>query len=70
MQDLLAILIAAAAAAFLARRAWQRLTHRRAAACGSCSSCNSTNSLNSQPLVTISPIISHAKAQSREEVGA
>jgi hypothetical protein len=66
MQDLLAILIAVAAAAYLARRIWQRLAHRRAA-CDSCSSCSS---LKSQPLVSISPIMSHAKPQRREEVEA
>ena len=68
MQDILAILITLAAAAFLARRAWQRLAHRRAGACGSCSTCNSSTSLTSQPLITISPIMSHAKTQRREEV--
>jgi hypothetical protein len=69
MQDLFAILLALAAAAFLARRAWQRLTHRRAAACGSCSHCASPHSPQAPQLVSISPIISHAKAPSREEVG-
>jgi hypothetical protein len=56
MQDLLAILIALAAAAFLARRAWQRLAHRRAGACGSCAGCPSSGSLKSQPLVPIEQV--------------
>jgi hypothetical protein len=53
MQDLFAILIVLAAAAYLARRAWQRLAQRRAGACGSCPSCPAADSPKSQSLVTI-----------------
>src|SRR5262249_12835262 len=60
MQDILAILIAAAAAAFLAYRGWQRLAARRAG-CGACSHCPSNSSLKATPLVTISPIVSQPK---------
>jgi hypothetical protein len=56
MQDLLAILIALVAAAFLARRAWQPLAHRRAGACGGCANCHSADSLKSPPLVPVDQI--------------
>jgi hypothetical protein len=66
MQDLLAILIVFLAAAFLVRRAWQHFTQRHPGRCGSCSNCPSAGS--SQVLLkTISPIVSHAKAQRRKE---
>jgi hypothetical protein len=68
MQDILAILIAVVAAAFLLRRAWQRLASRRGA-CGSCPNCPSAGSAKSPPLVSISPIVSHAKPQRREDFG-
>ncbi|HVT30206.1 MAG TPA: FeoB-associated Cys-rich membrane protein [Lacipirellulaceae bacterium] len=68
MQDALAILIAVAAAAFLLRRAWQRLAGRHGA-CGSCGGCPSGGSQKPPTLVTISPIVSHAKPQKREEIG-
>ena len=54
MQDILAILIAVAAAGYLLRKTWLRLTHRSGGACGSCSSCGSGESIKSRPLVTIS----------------
>jgi hypothetical protein len=66
MQDAVAILIVACAAAFLARRAWLKLARRRAGACGSCGSCGSADSLKTRPLVTIATDFSHAKAQSRK----
>ena len=59
MQDLLAILIVFAAAAYLARRAWQRLAQRRAGACGSCASCPAGDSTKSPPLVTIQQLKVH-----------
>jgi hypothetical protein len=68
MQDILAILIVAFAAAFLLRRAWQRLARRSGGSCNSCSSCNSANSSKSHQLFTISPTMSHAKAQRREGI--
>jgi hypothetical protein len=67
MQDLVAILIALAAAAFLARRAWQRLASRRAGACGACAGCSS-RSQSRYPLVSISLNPSHANPQTRQEV--
>jgi hypothetical protein len=67
MQDVLAILIVAIAAAFLALRGWQRFARRQGGACGSCPSCSSGDSLQSKPLVTITPVKSHAKAPRREE---
>lgn len=60
MQDLFAILIALTAAAFLAYRGWQHFAKRRGG-CGACSNCPSD-------LVTITPNVSHAKAQSREDI--
>jgi hypothetical protein len=68
MQDLVAILIVAVSAAFLVRRTWQRVARRTGSACGSCPSCNSNRTLTLQSLVTISPEMSHAKAQRREEI--
>jgi hypothetical protein len=59
MQDVLAILIALAAGAFLAYRGWQHFAKRRSG-CGACSNCPTD-------LVTISPSMSHAKAQGRED---
>jgi hypothetical protein len=59
MQDLLAILIALAAATFLVRRAWQHITRRSAGACGSCASCPSSTSLRSQPLISIDQLTIH-----------
>jgi hypothetical protein len=69
MQDIVAILIVLAAAAFLARRVWQSVANRRSGACGACSNCPSNDAAKTQSLVSISPIISHAKAQRREEIG-
>ena len=67
MQDTVAILIAIAAGAFLARRGWLHLMRRKAGACGACSNCPSNSTATPANLVTISPIASHAKAQCREE---
>jgi hypothetical protein len=68
MQDILAILIVAIAASFLARRGWQRFARRQGGACGSCPSCSASDSLHSKPLVTITPIMSRAEPQSRSEL--
>jgi hypothetical protein len=65
MQDILAISIVAVSAAFLMRRAWQRLAHRSGGTCGSCADCGSHGS---QQLISISPDLSHAEAQRREEM--
>jgi len=65
MQDIVAILVAVGAGAFLARRGWQRFAQRKAGACGACSNCPSNSTATSANLVTISPIVSHAKAQRR-----
>jgi hypothetical protein len=65
MQDALAILFVALAAAFLARRAWRHVVHRAASACGSCANCPDSDSAP-QTIVTISPVVSHAKAPSRK----
>src|SRR3954447_2222591 len=69
MQDILAILIVLAAAAFLSRRMWQALTRRRSGACGACSNCPSNSASKTPSLVTLSPNLSHAKPQRREEFG-
>jgi hypothetical protein len=69
MQDILAILIAALAAMFLAHRAWQRLVIRRDGGCGSCAHCPSFNVRKSPPLVAISPISRSAKTPIRGEIG-
>ncbi len=66
MQDVVAILIALAAAAFLAHRGWKRLAQRRAGACGACANCPSSSSANSANLVTLSPVVSHGNTPSRE----
>jgi hypothetical protein len=63
MQDLIAILIAAVAAAFLARRAWQQLKHRSSGACRTCAGCSSSNAVTIKQLVTISPLKSQAESQ-------
>jgi hypothetical protein len=68
LQDIVSILIVILAAVFLARRAWQRIAARRGGSCGACLSCPSGDSKESSPLITIAPIISHAKAQRREEL--
>jgi hypothetical protein len=69
MQDVLAILSASIAAAFLARRAWQRFS-RRSGACGSCPSCGSNDVLKSKPLVTITPMACRTQAQERDNSGS
>ncbi|HEX2476349.1 MAG TPA: FeoB-associated Cys-rich membrane protein [Lacipirellulaceae bacterium] len=70
MQDVIAILIVAFAAAFLARRGWRHFMSRSTGACGTCASCPASAS-TTQPLITISPLGSHtaapmAKAGSQE----
>jgi hypothetical protein len=65
VQDFLAILIAAAAAGYLARKLWLRLAHRSGGGCDSCSSCGSGDSIKSRPLMSISLDKSHAKAPRR-----
>jgi hypothetical protein len=68
MQDVFAILIVAAAAAFLARKAWLHITRRRGGACGTCGSCGVNDGIKAKPLVTVSiGRNSHAEAQSRGE---
>jgi len=65
MQDAIAILIVAVAAAFLARRGWRHFMRRVSGACGSCVSCPASAS-TSQPLVSIAPLGSQAMAPGRE----
>jgi hypothetical protein len=67
MQDILAIMIALAAAAFLVWRMWQAATKRRSGACGACSNCPSGSAEKTPTLVSISPMVSHANAQRRED---
>jgi hypothetical protein len=67
MQNVIAILIVAAAAAYLARMAWLRFYSQKGGSCGSCPSCSANDSIKQRPLVTISMDLSHAKAQSRQE---
>jgi hypothetical protein len=69
MQDILVILIVLVAAAFLVRRMWQAMTKRRSGACGACSNCPSNSAAKTPALVNISPSISHATAQRRDEFG-
>jgi nitrate/TMAO reductase-like tetraheme cytochrome c subunit len=69
MQDILAILIVLAAAAFLAHRMWQSMMKRRSGTCGACSNCPSNSTAKTPSLVNIGPIMSHAKAQRREDFG-
>jgi len=66
MQDLVAILIALAAAAFLAYRGWQHFAKRRGG-CGACSNCPTAESAAPQKLVMISPIMPHEKARTCED---
>lgn len=66
MQDLIAILIAITAAAFLIHRGWQRIVHRRSA-CGACSHCPANTQSNVTQLVTIPMPMSRAEAQRRGE---
>jgi hypothetical protein len=54
MQDFIAIMIVALAAAFLARRGWQRVAGRRAGACGSCANCSASGTMEPKTLVTLS----------------
>jgi hypothetical protein len=54
MQDAIAILIVAVAAAYLVRTTWLRLARRQGGACGSCPSCGSNDLIKSRPLVNIS----------------
>jgi hypothetical protein len=70
MQDAVAILIAITAGAFLARRGWLHFMRRKAGACGACTNCPSNTAATPTNLVTLSPIVSHAKAQRREEEGS
>jgi hypothetical protein len=56
MQDVIAIMIVAFAAAFLVRRGWKRLLNRRAGACGACSNCPSSGASKTQ-LVSIAPVV-------------
>lgn len=68
MQDLLAISIALAAAAFLARRFWQSVTKRRAG-CGACSNCPSNTSGQPTGLVSIAAFTPPTAASKREDFG-
>jgi hypothetical protein len=61
MQDFLAILIVAIAAAFLAHRAWRRLIRRSGHACGSCAGCAAGPKSQVHQLVTISTAIQQVK---------
>jgi hypothetical protein len=66
MQDILAIVIVLAAAAFLVLRMWQSVTKRRTG-CGACSNCPSNSTVDTPSLVNIGPIMSHATGQRRED---
>lgn len=65
MQDLLAILIVAVAAGYLARRMWLRVAGRKSGACGSCSNCGPAGAERPKPLVTISLDMSRSVAMRR-----
>jgi hypothetical protein len=56
MQDVIAILIVAAAAGFLVRRAWRRVLRRSGGACGGCSTCPGSDSMKTHELVTLQPL--------------
>lgn len=65
IQNVIAIVIACLAAAYLARRAWLHFV-RGEGKCGSCPSCGESDTIKSRPLVNISPDMSHAETQSRK----
>jgi hypothetical protein len=67
MQDFIALLFVAVAAAFLIRRGWQQMTRRRVGACGSCSHCGTHTQITSRPLINIATDFSHAKTPWRDE---
>ncbi len=60
MQDVLAILIAAVAAVYLARRVWLRIVYGKRGTCGTCPGCGPTDSVKQVPLVTIDQVTSSA----------
>ena len=60
MQDILAILIVALAAAFLAPRAGNTVARRQRVACGACSNCSPRPDIIRQ-LITISPHVAQSK---------
>jgi hypothetical protein len=64
MQDFLAIIIVILAAAFLARRGWQRVANRRAGACGACANCSASDTMELRKLVMLSPNFRGATATS------
>jgi hypothetical protein len=66
MQDLIAISIAITSVVFLAYRGWL-VVMKRKGGCGACSNCPTSSNAASSELVTISPTVSHAKAQSRKD---
>ena len=70
MQDILAILIVAARRRVPRAPRLAAFASRRGGACGACSNCPSADSANRRQLVTISPIMSHAKAQSAKKSDA
>jgi len=57
MQNVIALIIVAAAASYLAWRTWSLTKRRRKLACGSCSSCSQGDNTQARvlPLVTIEP---------------
>ena len=68
MQDVLAILIALAAAAFLARRFWQSVIKRRAGR-GACSNCPSNSAGQPTGLVSIAAFTPPTTTSKREDFG-
>lgn len=63
MQDLVAILVAGSAAAFLLRRGWKSIAARRRGQCGACSQCRVPDGTIAPNLVAISPLVARDKPQ-------
>ncbi len=67
MQDILAILIVAVAAIYLARRLWLRLVLGRRGTCGLCPGCSPSESVKQRALVTLDQLQSSATSLSQTE---
>ena len=66
MQDILAILIAAVAAAYIARRVWLRMLYGKRGTCNTCPGCGPSDSVKQVPLVTLDQVTSSAAALPHE----
>lgn len=66
-QTLIVVLLVAAAAAYLARVAWQSLARRRAAACGGCGSCQAGAANEPTVQVTIQSLVRSTPARGKHD---